>query len=270
MIASEITFLFIVCLLYGLCLGSFTTALMYRVPRGISWVRGKSLLKNKSVARSRCSNCNTTLSSLDLIPLFSWVFLKGKCRHCGVKISVLYPLIELSVVMITLVLWHIWGAGYQGLVVAMFVPFLVTILSLKDYSKNIPWDIVVAFCVVSLAFVVVEYFDKRYLWENSIVQNHIATAIVLPVILWGAFLILQKKLGFTKFTANSFCLFAAFGLFLGVGQSISMIVFAIFIYGIASFWSKSIKKDNFFIQYCCVFSFFIHLFLTGIGFYGRI
>lgn len=68
----------------GLLLGSFATMLSYRLPRHLSIVW----------PRSHCSRCKSVLGVRDLVPLFSWLFLKGKCRHCGGAISARYPLIE--------------------------------------------------------------------------------------------------------------------------------------------------------------------------------
>ena len=70
-------------------LGSFITAVSYRLPRG------ESLLS----AHSRCTACGTALRARDLIPLLSWVFSGGKCRHCGTKVSIRYPLTELACVL---------------------------------------------------------------------------------------------------------------------------------------------------------------------------
>lgn len=70
----------------GACLGSFMTALAYRLPRGLDWVSD----------RSRCTSCGHALGMPDLVPIFSWVFLRGRCRHCGADVSARYPAIELA------------------------------------------------------------------------------------------------------------------------------------------------------------------------------
>lgn len=69
----------------GLVLGSFATMLSYRLPRGLSIVSPPST----------CPRCKTRLGPADLVPLFSWLFSKGRCRHCGAPVSARYPLIEL-------------------------------------------------------------------------------------------------------------------------------------------------------------------------------
>jgi leader peptidase (prepilin peptidase)/N-methyltransferase len=71
--------------LIGLVMGSAVTALAWRVPRGISWVQG----------RSACPSCGTTLTALDLIPLLSFALGRGRCRHCRATIGWRYPLTEL-------------------------------------------------------------------------------------------------------------------------------------------------------------------------------
>ena len=68
----------------GAIFGSGVTALAWRLPRGESWVRG----------RSRCPACGHTLGPFDLVPILSWALARGRCRYCGVAVSARYPLIE--------------------------------------------------------------------------------------------------------------------------------------------------------------------------------
>lgn len=71
-------------LAFGLVFGSFVTALSYRLPRGLSIARGRSM----------CPACETPLTPRDLVPVFSWLLHRGRCRHCGTRISARYPAIE--------------------------------------------------------------------------------------------------------------------------------------------------------------------------------
>ena len=70
--------------LYGIVIGSFVNVCIYRIPKK----------ENIAVNRSHCMSCNHVLAWYDLVPLFSWIFLRGKCRYCGEKISGQYPLVE--------------------------------------------------------------------------------------------------------------------------------------------------------------------------------
>lgn len=70
---------------FGLLFGSFLNVVIYRLPRGQSMVRGRSM----------CPQCKKTIHWYDNIPLVSWLFLRGKCRSCGWRIPFRYPLVEL-------------------------------------------------------------------------------------------------------------------------------------------------------------------------------
>jgi len=75
----------VISVIFGLVLGSFYNVLIYRIPREISLINPK---------RSFCPVCKHQLSWKDNIPILSYLFLGGKCRYCGTKISPIYPLIE--------------------------------------------------------------------------------------------------------------------------------------------------------------------------------
>lgn len=72
------------CTLIGIVLGSFLNVVIYRLPVGRTISRGRSM----------CMTCGHTLAAKDLVPLFSWLFLKGKCRYCGAPIASRYAKIE--------------------------------------------------------------------------------------------------------------------------------------------------------------------------------
>ncbi len=76
----------------GLAVGSFLNCLIYRLESGESFLKGRSF----------CPKCKHLLSWKDLIPILSFVFLKGKCRYCQQKISLQYPLVEISTAILFL------------------------------------------------------------------------------------------------------------------------------------------------------------------------
>lgn len=71
--------------IFGLIMGSAVTAIAHRVPRGQSWVHG----------RSACPQCGHVLGVLDLFPVLSWLASRGRCRHCAAPVPFRYPLTEL-------------------------------------------------------------------------------------------------------------------------------------------------------------------------------
>jgi len=80
-------FRFIVAFVIGSTLGSFSTMLAYRLPRGMSIL----------VPRSHCPTCKTPLRIMDLFPILSWISSRGHCRHCHAKIGARYIFIELGI-----------------------------------------------------------------------------------------------------------------------------------------------------------------------------
>lgn len=85
--------LFVFYFLFAASVGSFLGCCYYRVPRGISLLNPKN---------SFCPSCNKKLTVLDLFPIISYIVLKAKCRHCGVKIAPRYFIVEILTVIIIL------------------------------------------------------------------------------------------------------------------------------------------------------------------------
>ena len=84
----------------GACIGSFLNVVLWRVPRGESIVHPPS----------HCTSCGAELGPIELVPVVSWVALRGRCRHCGVHISARYPLVELAVaVLFGFIAWLLVG-----------------------------------------------------------------------------------------------------------------------------------------------------------------
>lgn len=80
----------------GMIVGSFLNVCIYRIPKKISLLW----------PGSSCIHCNTTIAWYDNIPVFSYLFLKGRCRHCGHNISIRYPIVEIITGFIFWLLFH--------------------------------------------------------------------------------------------------------------------------------------------------------------------
>lgn len=81
--------------LLGLIIGSFVSVVTYRIPRNLGFIKGRSF----------CDNCKKDLFWYDNVPLFSYIFYLGKSRCCSKKISIRYPLIEVSTAVCFVVLY---------------------------------------------------------------------------------------------------------------------------------------------------------------------
>lgn len=86
------------CALLGLLVGSFLNVVIWRVPRDESLVRPPS----------HCPGCGEPIGVRDNVPVLSWLVLRGRCRHCGVRISARYPLVEIgTAALFGLMAWHL-------------------------------------------------------------------------------------------------------------------------------------------------------------------
>lgn len=110
--------------LFGIVIGSFLNVLIYRLPRKISVV---------SKMRSACPHCGVLIAWYDNIPVLSWILLRGKCRHCKERISVLYPVVEILTGIIALLSFSYFGLNPTGILVFIFFSILlvITIIDLQ-------------------------------------------------------------------------------------------------------------------------------------------
>jgi leader peptidase (prepilin peptidase)/N-methyltransferase len=129
---------------FGLCLGSFVNALVWRLHEQSEEADkkkpNKSYLKDLSIAkgRSMCPDCHHTLSAKDLIPVLSWVSLRGKCRYCHKPVPVQYPLVELTTMGLFVLSYLYWPVVFSHTQVAVFVLWL---LLLVGFMALIVYDV---------------------------------------------------------------------------------------------------------------------------------
>lgn len=123
------TFYIIYAGIIGAFIGSFANVVIYRLPKGKSIIR----------PRSSCPNCNRTLSVIDLVPIFSWLFLRGRCRSCKEPISFRYPLIEILMALgFSLIVWQFPITSYQLSFLPLITLFaMIVIMSAIDIDHYI-------------------------------------------------------------------------------------------------------------------------------------
>lgn len=127
-------------LIFGLLIGSFLNVVIYRVPR------------EESIAfpGSHCTNCNHSLAWYDNIPLFSYLFLRGKCRYCGVKISIQYPFVEALNGFVYIVLYLFFGFSLNFIFFSLISSALIAIGGIDLKEQIIPDSLVISILVISL------------------------------------------------------------------------------------------------------------------------
>ena len=107
----------------GLLIGSFLNVCIYRIPRG----------ESIAYPPSHCTSCGSNIKSYDLIPVISWIFLRGKCRNCDQKISMRYALVELATAILFLLTYLQYGVSIFLLRFIILIPFLI-VIAMIDYD----------------------------------------------------------------------------------------------------------------------------------------
>jgi len=153
---------------FGLIFGSFVNALVWRLHEQdeLSGKKGKKnteRLKSLSITqgRSMCPHCSHELAAKDLVPVASWLWLRGKCRYCSAPISWQYPVVELLTGVLFVLSYWSWPLGFHQTGLFQFVlwlVFLVGFMALAVYDLRwflLPDRIVVPLSVLAAAQVIV-------------------------------------------------------------------------------------------------------------------
>ncbi len=147
--------------LYGLLIGSFLTVVVDRVPRGASIVQ----------PGSACGNCGLRLGPLDLVPVFSWLALRGKCRKCHTNIGTEPLVLELSTALLFgLTAWH-FGLSWRTPAYCALMAGLVGLSWVDLRTRRLPRQIIYGTAGVALPLLVVAAFVEhapRRLWMMAL------------------------------------------------------------------------------------------------------
>ena len=147
--------------LLGAALFSFMNVVAWRLPRGMDPLKGRSV----------CPQCGHTLGAPDLVPVFSWLFLRGRCRHCGAHIPARYLLVELLGGVLALGCTWRYGAAYAlpgGLfgmswaaLLALAVPTLLH--GLWDFllAAGSRWAVIAFYAFVAVFFITADVCLRR-------------------------------------------------------------------------------------------------------------
>ncbi|WP_353095908.1 prepilin peptidase [Tissierella praeacuta] len=198
--------------LYGLLIGSFLNVCIYRIPKEESIV----------FPPSHCSNCNMRLKWYDLIPVFSFVFQRGKCRYCGEKISSQYLIIELLNAIIYLIIYKKFGFTLE-LFFYGFLFSLLIIITIIDLKHMIILDTLV---ILILAFSIMYKILSYLLYRKSPELLNSIGGLVLS----GLFFILIILISKGGMGGGDVTLIGALGFILGI-RNIFLAIFLSFTLG---------------------------------------
>ncbi|WP_211653931.1 prepilin peptidase [Planococcus alpniumensis] len=207
--------------LFGLVFGSFYNVVGLRVP------------KKQSIAYppSHCTNCERRLTAIDLVPVFSYLFLKGRCRTCGSKIHWVYPMMEAITAVLFTIVFLKFGLTPELIIGLLFVSLLV-IITVSDIAYMlIPDKVLLPFAAVLLILRFVIPLDP---WWDSLVGASVGFSVLLLIA------ILSKG----GMGGGDIKLFFVIGLVLGTAGALLTLFFASFIGAIAGIILLRVRKQG--------------------------
>lgn len=189
---SQVILIYMIIFIYGIVIGSFLNVCIYRIPKG----------ENIAKVRSHCMNCGYQLKWYDLIPIFSYLCLGGKCRKCKTHISIQYPMVELANGILYLLVFMVNGFCASSFLYCFLVSALIVISVIDFRTYEIPFGINVFIFILGIIQVIIDYEN----WLDYLI-GFFAVSIFMQIVIW-----LTKGTGFG---GGDMKLMAAAGLLLG-------------------------------------------------------
>lgn len=218
--------------LFGISIGSFLNVVILRIPKG------ESLIKRSS----HCMTCGAKIRVIDLIPVFSWLMLRGKCHSCGEKISPRYPIVESLNGLLYILTFFVLDINVKSIITCLLMSLLVVVAFMDWDTMEINMIIVL---IIGLLSVPLQIFTDEVTLKSRIIG---ALIISVPFFLIGEISrpIIKKKFG-EDFRAieqgDSFLMIAA-GAVLGTQAVIVSTLIGIFSAAIGGSIIKAVKKDS--------------------------
>lgn len=160
--------LYILIFLYGIVIGSFLNVCIYRIPLG----------ESISKQRSHCMSCGYQLRWYDLIPLFSWLMLGGKCRKCKASISPQYPIIEAVNGVLYLLIFLVNGMSLESILYCLMASALLALSVIDFRTYEIPFGFNVFITILGVIRVATDLEN----WSEYII-GFFAVSAVLELLL---------------------------------------------------------------------------------------
>ncbi len=127
---------------FGACIGSFLNVVVYRLPAGISLISPPS----------RCPNCLHGLGKTENVPVFGWLWLRGRCRWCKVKISSRYPIVEATTGIIFMLVFWQFGYSIETIGYCAFLSWLLSLSLIDLDTMTLPASLTKSGLVLGLVF----------------------------------------------------------------------------------------------------------------------
>lgn len=216
--------------LLGMAFGSFFNVVIYRLP-----------LNKSLIPSSKCPSCNYAIPFWLNVPIFSWLYLRGKCRNCGAKISWHYVIVELLTPLVYLLVYLRFGIDSPVLLFKylIFFSYGIIIIFIDLYHMRIPFKLSIPLNVLGLISLFIPGNDVTLI--RGLAGG--AGSFVFFVLLMMSYYYIRKRegLGF-----GDVLLISAIGFFTGVLNLFMIVAIASFIGLITMSVFKKYEKDKLF------------------------
>ena len=207
--------------LLGCCIFSFLNVVIYRLPKKMDFVTG----------RSACPFCGHVLGAPDMVPVLGWVFLGGKCRYCKAGISVRYPLVELVGGIAAVLCSYHYGVNPRAIIAFLFLCVLTVVSFVDMDTMEIPFSLVIAAALMGV-------LSALFFPEISFVER------VIGIFCVSVPLYLLTVAGPGAFGGGDIKLMAACGIFLGWKLNLLALFLGVMGGGIYGFWLLAAKRKK--------------------------
>ncbi|MBU3137906.1 prepilin peptidase [Clostridium gasigenes] len=210
-------------LLIGLIIGSFLNVCIYRIARE----------ESISYPSSHCTSCGYELKWKDLVPVISYLFIRGKCRMCKEKISIRYPIVELVNGIIYCILFLKFGITIVFIKYCVLASILI-VIGMIDYDTKFVYRSTTIFALVTgFVFVIINWVMHK----NGVVDSLIGSLIGFGII--SLIVILTRGMGEGDIEIATVC-----GLFLGVKGICITLFLSVIIGGITGVFILCLKNKT--------------------------
>lgn len=155
-------------MIFGLVFGSFFNVVGLRIPKGESIV----------FPPSHCEGCKRRLTAIDLVPVFSYLFLRGKCRSCGAKIGFFHPLMELITGLLFALAYLHFGFTVELVVALLFISLLIVITVSDIIYMLIPDKVLLPFGIL---LIISRIFSPLDPWWDMFVGAFVGFSILFLI-----------------------------------------------------------------------------------------
>lgn len=235
---------------FGLLVGSFLNVVILRLPKRLEWQwnrDAREILELPEiydppppgivVERSHCPHCKHQLSWYENIPVFSYLFLRGRCRHCKTPISPQYPLVELVTMLAVLACVWRFGFGWQGFGAIVFSTFLITLSGIDFRTKLLPDQLTLPLMWLGL----IASSDNLYFSTKPALLGAIAGYLSL----WSVWWVFKQLTGKEGMGHGDFKLLAAIGAWVGLKGILPTILLSSLVGAIiGSIWLTARGRDK--------------------------